>query len=127
MPSSRTLIGLAAGAAAALAAYMVYKKKQNRLKVRVLPDKYKLGAAAAKHVAALVTATIEAKGHARVIFATGASQYAAAPKPCIPLASCKAVLRLQCHLSPDPRSMLTHACMCAPLPTGLSSSMSCSS
>ena len=43
--------------------------------MQVLPDKYKLGAAAARHVADKIAATIKAKGHARVIFATGASQF----------------------------------------------------
>jgi glucosamine-6-phosphate deaminase len=45
------------------------------MRVRVFDSKQELGAAAAGQAAALVGAAIEARGHARVIVATGASQF----------------------------------------------------
>jgi glucosamine-6-phosphate deaminase len=49
--------------------------EQSEVKVKVLADKQALGQAAADYVATTVQSAIERQGHARVIFATGASQY----------------------------------------------------
>ena len=70
------LAALGAGAAAA-ALYYVYKRRlaSSLTAVRVLPDKCALGREAARYVAASINAAIAAKGSARVIVATGASQF----------------------------------------------------
>ena len=51
------------------------KSGGSQMRVVVKPDKQAVGKASAEHVAAKVSAVIEAKGYARVIFATGASQF----------------------------------------------------
>lgn len=43
--------------------------------VKILPDKIELGRAAAEHAAAVIRAAIAARGAARIIAATGASQF----------------------------------------------------
>ena len=79
---------LGASVVAAAAAYILYsrlsgngksatsnKSGGSQMRVVVKPDKQAVGKASAEHVAAKVSAVIEAKGYARVIFATGASQF----------------------------------------------------
>lgn len=78
----RALSQLGVAAMAAAAAYIVYRRvtakappPKGQLRVVVKSDKMAIGAAAAQHVAEKVNAVIAAKGYARVIFATGASQF----------------------------------------------------
>ena len=78
----RALSQLGVAAMAAAAAYIVYRRvtakappPKGQLRVVVKSDKMAIGAAAAQHVAEKVSAVIAAKGYARVIFATGASQF----------------------------------------------------
>ena len=55
---------------------MLYKKYAKKgLVLLVEPDKEALGKAAALYAADKINATVAAKGHARVIVATGASQF----------------------------------------------------
>jgi len=49
--------------------------RDEALDARIYPDKKSLGEAAAAHVAATLTQTIETRGRAVAIFATGASQF----------------------------------------------------
>lgn len=75
MPNTLKLVGTAALGAAV--AYAVYKKffAATKMRVHVSSDKGALGAAAAAHVATVLESIIDAQGSARVIFATGASQF----------------------------------------------------
>ena len=67
-----------AAATAGVAAVFVWRLStapSSTFSVEILSDKASLGEAAAEHVAAHVTKTVAEKGHARVIVATGASQF----------------------------------------------------
>ena len=78
---SRPEIAFAAGVAAATAAYLLYKKSfasagpPSKLSPQIYDSKAALGEAAANYVAQKIGAAIAAQGHARVIVATGASQF----------------------------------------------------
>lgn len=75
----KTLTLLATGAAATAVAYALYKRflapPAAKLVIKTLSTKEALGKAAAADVAQRVTSIVAAKGHARVIVATGASQF----------------------------------------------------
>ena len=75
--SSRALAlyTVGAGVAAAACYYLYTRTRRPEIKVRILPDKAALGDAAAKFVAERINAVVAAKGRARVIVATGASQF----------------------------------------------------
>jgi len=47
----------------------------DQMRVRVFTEKEPMGAAAAEYAAGVITGAIEARGQARIIFATGASQF----------------------------------------------------
>ena len=70
-------LSIAAGAAVAAAAYYYFSRRRSSevVKVRVLPDKQQVGLAAATFVANKILTIVEKKGAARVIVATGASQF----------------------------------------------------
>ena len=70
-------LSIAAGAAVAAAAYYYFSRRRasEAVKVRVLPDKQQVGLAAATFVANKILTIVEKKGAARVIVATGASQF----------------------------------------------------
>ena len=72
----RTLLtGVVVGATLIYAIYRQSKRNGGGITTQVSPDKTALGAAAAAHVAKVIEESIEAKGTAHVIFATGASQF----------------------------------------------------
>ena len=72
-----TTLGLAAlGAAVAIALYIRRRRRGSSFtQPKVFKDKVSLGAAAAAFVADKIKDIVNAKGNARVIFATGASQF----------------------------------------------------
>ena len=71
-----SLAAIAAGAVGVGIAYALYRKYfRPNLRVRIHKDKYELGKAAAKFVADTVRDVVATKGYARVIVATGASQF----------------------------------------------------
>jgi glucosamine-6-phosphate deaminase len=76
MPSLTTLQTCGAVAAGAAVAYTLYRALAPKgIRVHVSADKHALAAAAAEYAARTIEATIDARGSARVIFATGASQF----------------------------------------------------
>ena len=70
-----SLLALGAGVATAAAAYLLYRRLRPGLQVKVLADKQALGAAAADYVAKKINSAVATQGHARIIVATGASQF----------------------------------------------------
>ena len=74
IPTPLKFVGAATLGAAV--AYALYKRLfAKKMKVHVSADKYALGKAAAAEVAKAITEIVASKGEARVIFATGASQF----------------------------------------------------
>ncbi len=71
----KVLAGAATAAAVLYAARLYNARARKSVLVKVEPTKQELGRQAARHVAALIIETVAAKGHARIIVATGASQF----------------------------------------------------
>ena len=70
----RALVLLATSAAAA--AYLYYRRRAaGSLKVRTYADKHEMASTSAKYVAEKIRAAVAGKGSARIIVATGSSQF----------------------------------------------------
>ena len=70
--STRYVVGAVAAAATL---YFLYTRRRNKLQVTIATDKEELGRKAALHAASKIRAAVAAQNCARVIFATGASQF----------------------------------------------------